>query len=166
MMQKSLVTAVLSTPGGRPARDHGRRDKPPRVLVVDDDMDIRQLYAEVLTDCGYRVDTAPDGEAAWKTLYAARQSRDSYDLLITDYNMPKLSGFELVRKLRSARMELPVILASGSECLNVDSLHQAESLHLASILPKPFSPDQLVQTVRAVLRAAKTQAAAQSRNSS
>jgi YesN/AraC family two-component response regulator len=55
------------------------------------------------------VDTAEDGEFGWEALQAK-----NYDLLITDNNMPKVSGLELVKKLRSARMALPVILASGA----------------------------------------------------
>ena len=121
---------------------------PRRILVVEDKTDIRQLYSEVLIRSGYRVDTAEDGEAGWKVLYAARHDPDSYDLLITDNNMAKLSGVELIKKLRSARMTLPVILASGSAPMNT------EWLQLAALLPKPFSPDQLVQTVNEVLHPA------------
>ena len=76
-MQKSLVTAVLSTPGNRARRGNQRSPAPPRILVVDDDLDICQLYAEVLGGSGYRVDTAQDGEAGWKVLHAARHDPDS-----------------------------------------------------------------------------------------
>ena len=156
MLRKSLISAVLSTPGDRGAPVQIQIRPPPRILVVDDDTDICQLYSDVLTGSGYRVHTAEDGEAGWTALNTARHDPDSYNLLITDYNMPKLSGFDLVRKLRSARMALPVILASGSELLNAETLRQAESLCFASILPKPFLPEQLVSTVRAVLHATKT----------
>ena len=78
------------------------------ILVVDDDGDIRQLNAGTLVGFGYRVDVAEDGAAAWKALHA-----NNYDLLITDNNMSKVSDVELVKKLRSAAMTLPVILVSG-----------------------------------------------------
>jgi DNA-binding response OmpR family regulator len=65
--------------------------------------------------------------------------------------MPKLTGVELVRKLRSARMALPVILATGK--LPTEALTQNPSLQLAALLPKPFSIDELLETVRTVLRA-------------
>ena len=119
-----------------------------RILVVEDDADIRQLYSEALTGSGYLVDTAEDGEAGWKVLHAVRYDPDCYDLLITDNNMPKLSGVELIKKLRFERMILPVILASGSAPINTGWLQ------LEAVLPKPFSLDQLVQTVKEVLHTA------------
>jgi len=80
-----------------------------RILVVDDDVDLRHVNAEALRRGGYQTETAADGAAAWEALQA-----NSYDLLITDNSMPKVSGVELVKKVRSARMSLPVILASGA----------------------------------------------------
>ncbi len=155
MLQKSLIAAVLSTPARVRKSAPSHLPLSPRILVVDDDADLRGLCAEALTAFGYLVNTAGDGEEAWKILDAAGHGPDSYDLMITDYNMPRVTGIELVKKMRSARMDLPVILVSGSDRLNTEHFHLAESLQLASILPKPFSVEQLVQTVRAVLRAAK-----------
>jgi DNA-binding response OmpR family regulator len=125
----------------------GQTNPPQHILVVEDDSDLRQLSASVLIRFGYRVRAAEDGAAGWEALNA-----DSYDLLITDHNMPRLTGVELVKKLRSARMALPVILATGH--LPTEELCQNPSLQLAAMLPKPFSVDELLQTVRAVLRAA------------
>src|ERR1043165_10266051 len=86
-----------------------RQSKPTyRILVVDDDVDIRDICVQVLTVCGYQADAVADGGAAWKVLRAR-----SYDLMITDHNMPKVTGIELVRILRSQRMTLPVVLMSG-----------------------------------------------------
>jgi CheY-like chemotaxis protein len=79
-----------------------------RILVVDDDRDIRRFSAHALIGSGYHVDAAEDAAAAWEALQIK-----AFNLLITDNNMPKLTGVELVRKLRSARMALPVIMATG-----------------------------------------------------
>lgn len=111
-----------------------------RILLVEDDADLRELSSRVLIRSGYQVDTAEDGEAGWKALQAV-----SYDLLITDNNMPKMSGLTLIKNVRSARMALPVIIASGTTPRGM------EQLLCATILPKPFSPDQLVQAVKEVL---------------
>jgi DNA-binding response OmpR family regulator len=94
------------------------------------------------------VDTAEDGEAGWKLLHAARSAPDSYDLLITDLNMPKLTGFELIEKLRAAQMSLPVILVTSA------TPRHAERLQLAALLRKPFSPAQLLQNVTEALHPA------------
>ena len=117
-----------------------------RILVVDDDISIRELSAEVLIPSGYQVDTAEDGAAGWEALQANR-----YDLLITDNKMPKVSGVELVKKLRSARMTLPVVLASSA--IPTEELSQNPSLQLADTLLKPFTIDELLGTVKQVLRA-------------
>jgi two-component system chemotaxis response regulator CheY len=111
-----------------------------RILVVDDDGDIRRFNAEVLTLSGYDVDAAADGAEGWEALNAS-----PYDLLITDNNMPKLTGIELIKKLNAARIPVSVILASGVP-------HSEESqLGLAATLPKPFTLDQLLGTVKKVL---------------
>jgi DNA-binding response OmpR family regulator len=123
------------------------RWNPLRILVVDDDDDIRDFIDWVLTAYGYRADTAADSADAWKALRAR-----SYDLLITDHNMPKVTGIELVRALRSARMTLPVVLMSGT--LPEEALVQNSSLQLAGTLLKPFTMEELAGTVRKVLYAA------------
>jgi CheY-like chemotaxis protein len=128
-----------------------RRGHSQRILVVEDEGAIRQIYSEALVRSGYQVDAAEDGEAGWNALNAASLDANGYDLLITDNRMPKLSGVELIQKLRSAHVEVPVILASGALPANADGLH------LAAILPKPFSLDQLLQTVRHVLHVVKNE---------
>jgi DNA-binding response OmpR family regulator len=117
-----------------------------RILVVDDEISIRELSAALLMASGYQVDTAENGAAGWEALHGK-----SYDLLITDNNMPKVSGVELVKKLRAARMTLPVVLASGA--IPPEALSRNPSLQLAAMLPKPFLPDELLGTVKQVLRA-------------
>jgi DNA-binding response OmpR family regulator len=118
-----------------------------RILFVDDCIDIREAVPKVLERSGYRVDIAEDGEAGWEALQGTR-----YDLLITDHKMPKLTGVELVRKLRFARMELPVILASAA--LPMEALGRNPLLQIAAVLPKPFTVAELLETVKAVLGAA------------
>jgi DNA-binding response OmpR family regulator len=111
-----------------------------RILVVDDDGDIRRFNAEALSGSGYHVDTAVDGAEGWETLKG-----NHYDLLITDNNMPKLSGIELIKKLNAACIPMRVILASGVS-------HAEETdLRLAATLPKPFTLDELLGTVKKVL---------------
>ncbi len=119
---------------------------PLRILVVDDDDDIRRLNAEMLLRSGYEVDAAEDGDAAWDAL-----STDGYDLVITDNNMPKVTGVELLQKLRAARMNLPVIMATGS--VPQPAVNQAPWLQPTALLVKPYTVDELLRTVQQVLRA-------------
>ena len=115
--------------------------------MVDDNGDVRRFIAQALTGSGYHTDTTEDGAAAWEALQLK-----AFNLLITDNNMPKLTGVELVRKLRSARMTLPVIMVTAK--LPTDALAQNPSLQLAALLPKPFSIGELLETVRTVLHEA------------
>ena len=123
-----------------------QREPPHRILVVDDESSIRQLSTEVLIHSGYVVEAAEDGAAAWQAL-----SADRYDLLITDHNMPKVTGVELLKKLRAARMDLPVILVTGA--LPQEEFTRYPWLQPAATLLKPFTPDELLGTVQEVLRA-------------
>lgn len=117
------------------------------ILYVEDDAALRSLSANLLLKAGYRVEVAEDGQAGWEVLRLG-----SYDLLITDHEMPRLNGLELVKRLRSAGQTLPVILSSGS--VDADEVHQDDWLRVAATLKKPFKPEDLLETVKQVLRAA------------
>ena len=116
-----------------------------RILVVDDDSDLRLLYTEALARPGYHVDAVIDGAAGWEALRA-----NNYNLLITEHSLPRLTGVELVRKLRAARMAVPVVMAAVR--LPTQELARNPSLQLAAMLPKPFYISELLETVRTVLR--------------
>ncbi len=119
---------------------------PHRILVVDDESCIRRLNAEMLLRSGYHVDTAEDGADAWQALGAER-----YDLLITDHNMPKVTGVELIKKVRGARMALPVIMATASVPEAEFAKHPW--LQPDAMLLKPYTVGDMLKTVREVLRA-------------
>jgi len=133
-------------PAKEPAGAFPRGDASPprRILVVEDDQFLRQRNTSALILSGYMVDTATDGGAAWAALNANR-----YDLLITDNSMPKISGIELLKKLRSASMELPVIMATGK--LPVEELAQNPGLEPVALLPKPYADNQLLDRVKEIL---------------
>jgi DNA-binding response OmpR family regulator len=115
-----------------------------RILVVEDDLWTRQFSAKALIHAGYEADAAEDGADAWEMLNAAR-----YDLLITDNTMPRVTGVELLRMLHSARIALPVIMATGS--LPAHEFEQSPWLTPTATLLKPFVLADLLATVRAVL---------------
>ena len=111
------------------------------VLVVDDDPTTRRLTALLLVRAGYFVDAAADGEAGWGALCSA-----PYDLLVTDHDMPRLTGLQLIERLRRAGMRLPVIIASGSMELGEAGDHPW--LALSAILHKPFQSTDLIAAAR------------------
>jgi len=140
---KNNEPAPEGKPAGKPTE--GTTKPAFRILVVDDDKYIRRFSAQALMGSGYEVDAAEDGAAAWEALQIK-----NYNLLITDNEMPNLTGVELVRKLRSTRMALPVIMATGR--LPTEALAHNPSLELAALLPKPFSIGELLETVRVALQ--------------
>ena len=118
---------------------------PRRILVVEDDADIRRLNAELLLRSGFEVEAVEDGAAAWDALCT-----DSYDLMITDNHMPRLTGLDLLKKLYATRLTLPVIMATGE--MPAHQFAPSPWLRPEAVLLKPYTPAELLRTVKEILR--------------
>lgn len=117
-----------------------------RVLVVDDEAHIRQVLSIKLRNAGHEVSTASDGEEAFE---AARQ--EPPDLIITDFQMPYMSGLELCKALvgESATAEIPVLmLTARGYSLDEEDLRIG---NIRDVLSKPFSPRAILQRVQEIL---------------
>ncbi len=113
-----------------------------RILLVDDDDDVRDYTATVLEEAGYDVRVAARGEAAVKLLAAG----EPFDLLITDIVMPGWDGPELARRVKLIRPELKVLYITGF------TRHIAPvELVGCEVLDKPFQREKLLHTVRHLL---------------
>jgi DNA-binding response OmpR family regulator len=139
-------TDILPTKAADNPSLQGPMNPPHRILVVDDEDSIRQLVTSTLVYSGYHVDAAVDGADAWEALQVKH-----YDLLLTDNNMPKVSGVELLQKLHATRHALPVILATGN--MPKEEFARKPWLQPAATLLKPYTLADLLKTVKAVLRA-------------
>jgi CheY-like chemotaxis protein len=117
------------------------------ILYAEDYSVQRGPSVEILTHSGYAVTPVEDGLEAWDALHS-----DRYDLLITDNNMPRMTGLELAAKTRLEGMKLPIIVASGTVGLLAGT--NFDWLRVAARLQKPFATDHLLRTVEQVLRAA------------
>jgi DNA-binding response OmpR family regulator len=117
-----------------------------KVLVADDDADLRELIAFTLSQAGYLVIKAADGPAAVR-----RFAEESADLVVLDINMPGLSGFQVCEAIR-ARSRVPVMMLTvrGEE----EDLVRALDLGADDYLTKPFSPRTLLARIKALLRRA------------
>lgn len=118
-----------------------------RVLVVDDSEDMVMLLTEFLEDAGYRVTTAEDGNQAME-----RIQRELPDLIILDALMPKMSGFEVVGKIKSdsATRLIPVIMLTGLSDIN-DKIRGIE-LGVDDFITKPFNRLELLTRVKSLVR--------------
>jgi CheY-like chemotaxis protein/two-component sensor histidine kinase len=110
-----------------------------RILVVEDDDEVRAMLVECLRTLGYTVTDAPDGPSGLKRL-----PDDNPDLLMVDFAMPDMNGLDVIAQARTLRADLPVILATGYADVDMSKLNQKDF----TILRKPFQLDELARTVR------------------
>ena len=115
-----------------------------RILVVDDASSTRQLKVDLLLNSGYDVEEARDGADGWEAL-----QNGHYDLVITDNTMPRMTGVEMIEKLRSASMTVPVIMATGFMPIFVFA--RKPWLKPDAALTIPFSNDELLEAVKRML---------------
>jgi DNA-binding response OmpR family regulator len=115
-----------------------------RILVVDDEADIRELLRELLSRAGYDVEVAEDGRAGLRALFAARP-----DLVVLDVNMPGLDGWQTLERMRDVS-EVPVLMltARTGELEKVRGLTRGADDYVT----KPFGRQELLARVQALLR--------------
>ena len=120
--------------------------KSDRILVVDDEPEIRRAVGRALTARGFDVETAEDGEKG-----LAKVAEFAPDLIVLDLNMPRLDGMSVCRRIRTWS-QVPIIILSVRE----DESDKVEALELGAddYLTKPFGTNELLARVRALLRRA------------
>jgi two-component system, OmpR family, response regulator CpxR len=115
------------------------------ILIVDDDRELSELVAELLSEEGFGVESAHDSAGG-----LARAQAGGHSLVVLDVMMPGMNGFEVLRRLRSSGSRTPVLMltARGED---VDRIVGLE-IGADDYLPKPFNPRELVARIRAILR--------------
>ena len=118
-----------------------------KVLVADDEVHIVNVVAMKLRNNGFDVITANNGEEAYKLC-----CEEKPDIIITDYQMPQMTGIELIEKVRSNPdvRHIPIIMLTARGFAIEDE--QKERLNVAECLSKPFSPKELLSHVESVLQ--------------
>jgi two-component system phosphate regulon response regulator OmpR len=122
-----------------------------KILVVDDDLRLRDLLKRYLAEQGFAVDTVPDSLAMDRQMQRVR-----YDLVVLDLMLPKEDGLAVCRRLRANGDDLPIIMltAKGDDVDRIVGLEMGADDYLA----KPFNPRELVARIHAVLRRQGTRA--------
>jgi DNA-binding NtrC family response regulator len=146
-----MIENQISQVGRQPKISSTKKQPTHHILVAEDDPHIRRINIIALTDSGYHVDEANDGAVAWETLQVKR-----YHLLITDNDMPKVSGLDLIKKIHAARMVLPVIMATG--ILPQEEFAENPWLQPAATLLKPYTPVELLGAVEKILNTTRIHA--------
>lgn len=117
------------------------------VLLVEDDRDGRRMYADWLTQAGFRVEQAHNGLQALERAFEATP-----DVVVTDLNIPGIDGFELTRRLRQdpRTRAVPVVAITGYAAFAADP-SRARRAGCDTVLEKPCSPEDLESAVRALI---------------
>lgn len=118
------------------------------VLVAEDNADMRELFCTVLTDSGYHALPASDGQQALDIM-----ENEYVDIIIADIMMPRMNGYELIRAIRGAKMDVPILIVTAK-----DQLSDMETgFHVGGddYMIKPVNVRELVLRVEALLRRAR-----------
>lgn len=121
------------------------------ILIVDDSKTVLRVVRKMLVELGFeKIDQASDGAMACELL---RENNKKYDLVISDWNMGTLSGFELLRLVRAGqagRKDIPFIMAT-TEC-KPDFVIAAKQEGVTNYIVKPFTPEALNTKIHAILK--------------
>jgi CheY-like chemotaxis protein len=121
-------------------------DRRLRILVVDDEEDLRESLALILKELGHEVITAGDGEEALSTFLSLTSQGKDIDLLITDYTMPgRLNGLELIKTLREFAPDLKSILSTGYA--EVGEGEDLSEFNIVGVLRKPYTLEELIKAL-------------------
>jgi signal transduction histidine kinase/FixJ family two-component response regulator len=123
-----------------------------RILLVDDDKDLAAALHKLFSRLGYMVTSCTDSQDALRIFTA---SPNKFDLIITDQLMPKLTGTELIKKIKKIRQDIPVVLCSGFEGEGLLSRipKDLDKAGIAAFFRKPFDTVDICQSIRKVLNA-------------
>ncbi len=123
-----------------------------RVLLVEDEQLIAELFAETLLDDGHEVAIAGDGQEALGLFAEAEASGHPYDIVVTDVRMPRMDGVTLTNRLRVDHPELPVVVVSGyAPPEQLSALTEREQAPVL-VLAKPVNLSRLRTAVRRATR--------------
>ncbi|HUA53847.1 MAG TPA: response regulator [Candidatus Sulfotelmatobacter sp.] len=118
--------------------------KSPRILIVENDADVRDIAESALTDAGHRVLVAEGGMAAFRLL----ERHPEIALMFVDIMMPRINGLMLADMARMRRPEIRVLYTTGYG----DAVSRQPGYRYGRVLPKPYRPRQLVAAVEHALR--------------
>lgn len=119
-----------------------------KILIAEDDRELRQLFSHVLISNGYAVVGVSNGQEALDAM-----DTDYYDMIISDIMMPVMDGYELVRQLRDAGSSIPIMMITARDAF--DDMRQGFLSGTDDFMVKPINVNEMVLRVEALLRRAQ-----------
>ncbi len=125
-----------------------------KILLIDDQNDARAMSRQMLITMGItQIYEASDGREGLSFIDIAP---DMIDIIMCDWNMPRMSGIDLLKQLRSVYPDVPFLMVTGRK--DMDSIIEAKSSGVTAYIAKPFSPAQLEVKLRVILQHIKKKA--------
>ncbi|UCF64161.1 MAG: Hpt domain-containing protein [bacterium] len=137
---RDRVPSSLKSTDKRTVKKKTIKGRKPSILIVDDSLSVRKFLSSMLTKNNYEVQAAKNGQTAIEML-----GQNDYDAVITDLEMPQLSGYELIEQIRSdlRREELPIIVLTGRASKQIEQ--QSRKLGANEFIVKPFKDKDLLE---------------------
>jgi len=139
MSSEDVVQSIAGSAADKPSK---------KILIIEDNLDSRDLLSKLLRLSGYQVSVAPDGETGYVAAVNGRP-----DLIITDVNMPRTDGIEFVRRARfdKSLSKIPIVVVTA---FGPGVAQAAREAGANDAVDKPFDFDQFLVTIRTLLKAA------------
>ncbi len=148
-----LVPELVEDEDVSPEPAASEDSRPARVLIAEDDAEMRTMLAEEFKAAGYQVFEVPDGKKLFQCIKSqkTRPMCPEPDLIVSDIRMPGLSGLEVLRFLRRSDWTMPVIMITAFG--DKQTHEEAKKLGAAAVMDKPFDVENLVDAAQSLVPA-------------
>jgi two-component system, chemotaxis family, chemotaxis protein CheY len=123
--------------------------KDTNILIIDDMVTMRKLVTKHLTQLGFtKITEASDGAVGWTEIEKAHKAGKPFDLIISDWNMPNVTGIDLLKKVRTTgpTRQVPFVLLTAES--EKGQIEVAAKLNVSAYLVKPFRPEELAEKLK------------------
>ncbi len=141
MLRQPLILTWVSESGNKSPLNLVQSTTMQKILVIDDERAIRNVLKDILSNEGFQIDEAADGEEGWKKFQAT-----NYDLVLCDIKMPKMDGLEFLQQATAAKQDIPIIMISGHG--TIETAVDAVKKGAFDYISKPPDLNRLLVTIR------------------
>lgn len=120
-----------------------------RILIVDDMPSMRQLIRKILRDGEFKdIREADNGENGWKVLEEQEKKGEPIEFILSDWNMPVMTGLAFLKKVREVNKAIPFMMITAEA--DIEQIHEAIASGVSNYVVKPFAPNTFIEKFKAV----------------